>query len=225
MQRLGTGSPILDSALAGGIPNGAAFLVTGEDGAGATEFALTVLRHAARERAPCKVRFATALRSASRAGHEYAALFEGAPASPAVEFQVIEAAWAMRHPEAVLADFHEGDVLVLESADTLREADDAEHLQRFWHVVADAADAVGATVLLLHVPGTLPAALETALAEEADGVIRFEWRDAGPSRRRALVVSKIRGLAPMLDGDQVPVFEVALQRGVGFTISRGKSVI
>lgn len=225
MERLGTGSPILDSALAGGFPEGSAFLVSGDDGAGATEFALTLLRRAALDHKPSKVRFASALRSAHRAGHEYEALFEGSASLPSVDFQVLDAPWALDHAEELLAGFGAHDVLVLESADAIAESAGRDRLAHFWRGVADEADRVGATVFLLHVPGTLPHALEVALAEEADGVLRFAWHDSGPSRRRTLVISKIRGLAPMLDGDQVPVFEVALQRGLGFTISRGKSVL
>lgn len=224
MERVQTGSRILDTALAGGIPPGSALLVSGEEGAGATEFALTVLRTAAREHVR-KARFASALRSAARVSGEMKALFEGAAEVADIDVRVLPPMDAGAHLGNVLDGLGEGDVLVIESADALASGQDARRLMPFWHGLADAAQEQGVVVVLLHAPGTLPSAVEASLAEGADGVLRFAWHDGGPTRRRVLSISKLRGLAPMLDGEQVPVFEVALQRGLGFSISRETSVL
>jgi KaiC/GvpD/RAD55 family RecA-like ATPase len=224
MERVHTGSRILDTALAGGIAPGSALLVSGEEGAGATEFALTILRTAAREHQR-KTRFASALRSAARVSGEMQALFEGAEEVRDIDVRVLAPMDSAAHLGNVLDGLGEGDVLVIESADALASGQDARRLMPFWHGLADAAQEQGVVVVLLHAPGTLPPAVEASLAEGADGVLRFTWHDGGPTRRRVLSISKLRGLAPMLDGEQVPVFEVALQRGLGFSISRETSVL
>jgi KaiC/GvpD/RAD55 family RecA-like ATPase len=225
MERVQTGSRILDTALAGGIPSGSSLLVSGEEGAGATEFALTVLRTAARDAPHRKARFASALRSAARVAGELEALFEGAKEVELIDVRVLAPMESAAHLGNVLDGLGGGDVLVIESADALAGGHDAQRLIPFWHSLADAAQERGVVVILLHAPGTLPLGVEAAIAEGADGVLRFTWHDGGPTRRRLLSIPKLRGLAPVLDGEQVPVFEVALQRGLGFSISRETSVL
>ena len=223
MDRIQTGNRSLDAAFAGGIAPGTVLLLKGEEGAGATEFALTVLRAATGQ--AHVARFASALRSTGRVRHEYAELFEDQDGGQGLEVRAIFGDKARADPAGILAGLRAGDVLVLESADALAPPGDGVSLLPFWREVADAAGEQGVVVLLLESPGTLPPAVEASLAETADGVLEFLWRDGGSMRRRALAITKLRGLAPGLDGSEVPVFEVALHRGVGFTVSRGKSVL
>ena len=223
MDRIQTGNRSLDAALAGGIPPGTSLLLRGEEGAGATEFALTVLRTAAAQ--SHVARFASALRSPTRVRHEYAELFEDEEGGRTLEVKPMHADKAQADPTAILTGLRRGDVLVLESADALAQPGDGVSLLPFWREVADAAGEAGVTVLLLQSPGTLSHAVESSLAEAADGVMEFTWQLGGPVRRRVLALTKLRGLAPVLDGGEVPVFEVSLHRGIGFTVSRGKSVL
>lgn len=223
MDRIQTGNRSLDAALAGGIPPGTALLLRGEEGAGATEFALTVLRSATSQ--AHVARFASALRSTNRVRHEYAELFEDEKGGKDLEVKTIRFDKAQADPTGLLAGLRSGDVLVLESADALAPPGDGVSLLPFWREVADAAGEAGVIVLLLESPGTLPHAVASSLAEAADGVMEFTWKDSGPVRRRVLALTKLRGLAPALDGGDVPVFEVSLHRGIGFTVSRGKSVL
>ena len=224
MERVETGSRVLDTALAGGIPAGSILFVSGEEGAGATEFALTILRAASKPGSGHKARFASALRSAPRIRRELDALFEG-EAARVIDVCKLTAAATRKDMEALISDLGPGDVLAIESADSLAVLGDGFGLIPIWHDLADAASAKGVVVILLHSPGTLPSPVEAGLAETADGVLRFTWQDGGPVRRRILAISKLRGLAPVLDGDQVPVFEVALQRGIGFSVSVERSVV
>jgi KaiC/GvpD/RAD55 family RecA-like ATPase len=222
MERAQTGSRVLDAALDGGIPWGTSLFVTGEEGAGATEFALTLLRETALKHVH-RALFASALRSAGRVKSEIAALFEEKDAG-AVDVRTLGA----QDPRALLdlvQDLDRGDVLAVESADSLSHGAEGAALTPLWHELADAAHARGVVLVLLHAPGTLPHAVEAALAEGADGVLNFGWRDGGPSRKRTLAVAKLRGLVKVLGGEQVPVFEVALEKGLGYTISRDTSVL
>ncbi|HWH09058.1 MAG TPA: hypothetical protein VNX21_07645 [Candidatus Thermoplasmatota archaeon] len=223
MERIQTGNRSLDAAFAGGIAPGTVLLLRGEEGAGATEFALTVLRSATRQSRGA--RFASALRSPRRVRHEYAELFEDGDGGLGLEVKPLLGEMARADPAGVLGGLRAGDVLVLESADALAPPGDGVSLLPFWREVADAAGEAGVVLLLLDSPGTLPPAVDASLAEAADGVLEFTWKDGGPVRRRVLALTKLRGLAPALDGGEVPVFEVALHRGVGFTVSRGKSVL
>lgn len=224
MDRVQTGSRTLDAALAGGIRPGTSLLVTGEEGAGATEFALTLLHAACAAHTGHKAMFASALRSAARVRAEVAALFEDGDKVD-IEVKVLRAAIAPDDVAELLAGLQRGDVLVVESADALAKPGDGWSILPLWHELADAAQAQGVVLLLLHAPGTLPAPVEASLAEGADGVLRFSWQDGGPARRRILAVTKLRGLAPILGGDQVPLFEVALEPGLGYTISMEHSVV
>jgi KaiC/GvpD/RAD55 family RecA-like ATPase len=223
MERVCTGDVTLDAALAGGFTSGASLLVMGEEGAGATEFALGILRAAAEGTDGRRGRFASALRSPSRVRAEIATLFE----SGALPFQVVklDPENIERDLSVALDGLHEGDVLVIESADTLFADGDGSRLLAVWHRVADAAAEAGVVVVLLHAPGTLPRGIEAALAEEADGVLRFTWHDGAQLRRRRLDITKLRGLAPCLDGDDVPVFRVALHRGQGISVFMDNNVL
>jgi KaiC/GvpD/RAD55 family RecA-like ATPase len=224
MERVETGSRVLDTALAGGIPLGATLFVSGEEGAGATEFALTLLRRACPPGGKAKARFVSALRSPTRVRRELELLFDAQTAG-AIEVAQLPGSVTRAQLQAKASDLHEGDVLVIESADTLAVPGDGFGLLPLWHELADLASERGLIVVLLHAPGTLPPPVEAGLAETADGVLRFTWLDGGPVRRRVLAIHKLRGLAPVLDGDEVPVFEVALQRGVGFSVSLERSVV
>jgi len=218
-----TGSGILDSALAGGIPSGSAFLAQGEEGAGATEFALTLLRSTTTLGQGHRARIASALRSSVRIQRELGDLFEDEKMS----IEIVSFAGGDVHDGCTdaLRGLSEGDVLVLESADSLVNGGGETGLIKLWNKVANAAADQGVSVIMLHAPGTLAHATEAALAEGSDGVLSFRWLDSGSARRRVLEVSKIRGLAPILDGDQVPLFEVSLHRGIGFAISPVTSVL
>jgi len=220
MERVETGSRVLDTALAGGIPRGATLFVSGEEGAGATEFALTLLRSATEG----KGHFISALRSPQRVKRELELLFDAKTAG-AIDVTQIPGSVTRAQLADKTKDLGEGDVLVIESADSLAVPGDGFGLLPLWHDLADLATARGAVVVLLHAPGTLPPPVEAGLAETADGVLRFTWLDGGPVRRRVLAIHKLRGLAPVLDGDEVPVFEVALERGVGYSVSLEQSVV
>lgn len=219
-----TGVRVFDAALAGGFTPGTSLLLIGEEGAGATEFALAFARHAAKQEER-RVRILSALRSPSRVASEVRALFEGAESSPLLDIRSINVAALLAEPASILEGLDPGSIVLIESADALARAGDASELPVCWRTIADRASDLGILVMLLHSPGTLPPAVEVALAEEADGVLRFAWHEMGPSRRRSLSIVKLRGLAPVLDGAEVPVFEVALHRGVGFSLSRGRSVL
>ena len=223
--RVQTGSRVLDAALAGGLPRGASLLVSGEEGAGATEFALTVLKTIAGDKSGHKARFVSAMRSAPRVTEEMKELFEEPKPIAGLDIVMMASNVTPKDAENILSGLDKGDVLVIESADSLAVLGDGYGLIPFWRALGNEAAARGITVLLLHAHGTLPMPVEHALAQIADGVLRFTWHDGGPSHRRQLEIPKLRGLAPVLDGDQVPIFEVALSKGVGFTVSRERSLV
>lgn len=225
MDRVETGSRALDAALAGGLPHGSALLVTGEEGAGGTEFVMAFLRHAIGGKAGHRARFLSALRSPKRVLDEYGALFEDTSASAGLEVMKMFPEKVRAAPAEALEGLVSGDMLILESANALAPPGDGYSVPPFWRDLADAAGERGVIAVLLHSPGTLPPAVEASLAEAADGVMHFSWQSSGSMRRRSLALVKLRGLAPGMDGGEVPLFEVALSRGVGFTISRGRNVI
>lgn len=224
MDRVETGVRSLDAALAGGVAPGAALLLTGEEGAGATEFALAFARHVATQDGT-QARIISALRSPTRVTAEYHELFEDKTDPKTLEVRAIRGDELRAHPVDVLKGLSRGDVLVIESADALAPSGDGYTLTPCWREIADGAGASGVVVLLLHSRGTLPPAVEAALAEAADGVLQFQWQQSGPARRRMLALVKLRGLSPVLDSTDVPVFEIALQRGSGFSVTRGRSVL
>jgi len=222
MERMHTGSRVLDAAFDGGIPWGCSLFVTGEEGAGATEFALALLHERAQGHAH-RAMFASALRSASRVRDEITQIFDAKDAS-GVEVLSL----GSQDPRAlldVLADLKRGDVLALESADTLVPTPQGHAIAPLWHELADAAHARGVVLVLLHAPGTLPTAVEAALAESADGVLRFHWQEGGPSRKRVLAIAKLRGIVKLLGSEHVPLFEVGLEKGLGYSISQENSVV
>ena len=223
MERVHTGSRVLDAALAGGLAPGTSLFLAGEEGAGATEFALTLL-HATVAAGNRRARFASALRSSGRIKEELMNLFaDGSEGT--IDVRMLRGALAGAEAEKILDEMGPGDVLVLESADSLAQPGDGWSLTPLWHELADKAHERGVVICLLHAPGTLPPAIEASLAEGADGVMRFSWQDGGPTRRRILSIAKLRGLAPILGGDKVPLFEVALEQGRGYTISVEHSVV
>lgn len=225
MERLPTGCVALDAALAGGLPAGAAVLVTGEDGAGATEFAMTVLRAVARSRKDAVARFASASRRPERASREAETLFESAADAALLDWVPIDPTQAARSCLQALRGPRPPKALVLESARRLAEAEGPGGFLRLWSALAEEAHASGCLVILLHAPGTLAPDVEAALREDADAVLHFSWHEGGASRRRVLVLRKLRGLAPALSGEHVPVFEVSLEPGIGYGLSRARSVL
>jgi KaiC/GvpD/RAD55 family RecA-like ATPase len=223
MERVHTGVKMLDTALAGGIAPGTALLLTGQEGAGATEFALVFARNAVTEGA--RARVVSALRSPARVLAEYGEIFQDAEVGGGFEVRAIAGDMLRAMPTSPLEGLRRGDVLVVESADALAPSGDGHSLTPCWRELADGAAATGVIVMLLLSRGTLPAAVEAALGEAADVVLEFSWERAGPARRRSLAIVKLRGLAPAMDGDEVPLFEVSLHQGSGFTVDRGRSVL
>lgn len=212
--RVLTGSGALDAALGGGLPPDGAVLVQGDAGAGGVEFCFSVLLRALQSPGRRPV-FLTALRSQRRARLELARLFPGHDASRIAVEDV-----RGRLPEWSLLPA--GAVIVLESAASLARA--GQDVADLAADVADAAAARGSLVLLVHTTGALPAHDERALAEACDGVLRFSWLPGSTARRRMLSLDGLRGLAPALEQDQVPSFEVLLERDVGVDVARVTSV-
>lgn len=216
--RVKTGSATLDDALEGGFPAGTLVLAESDAGTGATEFALGL----ARSTNGARTHFLTALRSAERAEREARLLLEGAP--DALDVESIRTGSDAGVVMDALAGLGTGDVLVLESASSIARAVDSD-LVTLVRDVADAAARTSAVVVLLHATGTLPTHVEAALAELADARLTFSWVDGGPTRRLVLALTKLRGLSELLEHEQVPIFEVALERGRGVSVSRVKSVV
>lgn len=224
MDRLLTGSTALDTALGGGLTAGSSFLIEGPQGVGSTEFALSLLRAVSATPDRTAV-FATALRAPQRARLEAASLFDSPSEANKIDFRPIGRTQALADCLGLLRSLGVGDALVLESTAALTRTDAGHDLAGFLETLGDAASETGAVVLYLHAPGSLPHGLEMVLGEAADGVFTFAWRDGGPTKRRSLFISKLRGLSPALGGEQIPVFEATLQTGAGFTMSRVKSVV
>lgn len=209
-----TGSPLLDAALDGGLAWGASVLLESEEGAGGPELALSVLRAAAARGAAA--RFVSAIRSPERVRAEIAALFPQEAALARVE------AREARDENGLFAGIGStpGDVLVVESASALaRLAKDGDAAALHRRLAEAAADA-GTVLVVVSALGVLPAVAEAALAEGSDVVMSFRWAESGATRRRLLRVRKVRGLAHVLDADQVPVYEIGLHRGRGVTVAR-----
>ena len=220
--RVKTGVQQLDAALSGGIAAGVVMLLSGEEGAGATEFAFAFARNAMTQGSHARI--VSALRSPGRVIAEYRDLFEDQSVST-LEVHPIVGEKLRAMPTQPLEGLRERDVLVIESADSLALGGNGHSLTPCWRELADAAGERGIIVMLLHSRGTLDPAVEGAIAEAADAVLQFSWLQAGPARRRSLAIVKLRGLSPVMDGNEVPLFDVALQRGVGFAVSRGRSVL
>lgn len=222
--RIVTGNSVLDTILGGGLLPGKLLLIEGQGGAGSTEFVLTILRGVARTNMGRSCRFASALRSPERVRREMTELFSEKDAA-LLEVVPLDAQDAWRGFKAVLAGLEAGDIVALESTAALHRAVPGGNLASPLQVLADAANETGVTVLVLHTHGSLPREEENCVTELADGTFTFVWRDGGTTRRRLMFLSHLRGLAPILDGEEIPVFEVALHQGAGFTLSRVKNVV
>lgn len=216
-RRVPSGNAVLDEGLGGGFREGSLVLVEGESGAGATEFVLGVAADAARGRKVTS-RFATGLRAPERAAREARDLL-GETAAASIRFCALGNDPA-RTCQVLLEGLGRGDVLVVESTSTF-----GSDLPLLTRQLGDLAAASGAVVLLLHAPGTLPARDEAGVRDACDACVSFTWKDGGLARRRLMALSKMRGLAPMLETDDVPVFEVALRHGIGIGVSRVKAVL
>lgn len=223
MTRVKTGSAPLDEALGGGLPPGNTLLVEGPQGVGSTEFALALLRTTSAAKSN-KAIFATALRAPARARAEAVDLLGEAAVQP-IEFKTVRGAEARLDCLELVESLGKGDVLVVESASALARAPDVGDLVGLIESLGNPTHSHGAILVILHAPGTLPPQVETGIQEVVDGIFTFGWRDGGPSRRRSLFITKLRGLAPALDGEQVPVFEAKLHAGAGFSVSRVRSVV
>lgn len=213
-----SGNSVLDDALGGGLRAGSLVLVEGDAGAGATEFALAVLAGAVHRDTGAVSRFATGLRAPERAKAEAEALL-GDKIAASVRFSALGDDRGDGCFRAI-AEMGRGDVLVIESTSAF-----TADLPPLMRALGDATAATGALVLLLHAPGTLPHGSEVALRDAADVCVAFSWKDGGLSRRRLMTIAKVRGLAPMLEAEDVPVFEVALRHGIGIGVSRVKAVL
>lgn len=223
MRRIPTGSATLDATLDGGILEGSLMILEGPQGVGSTEFALTLL-HSAGLRTQRAV-FATVLRTPPSVREEAAILFGGEIEASVIDFVAIRREHALADCSAAMGRLSRGDVLVVESVSAIARGPSGSDLAGFLEEIGRMARDRGAAVFLLHSSGALPAALEMALGEIADGILSFGWRDGGSMRRRCLFITKLRGLAAGLGGDHLPVFEATLACGPGFTLSRVRSVV
>lgn len=221
MTRVTTGCRPLDEALGGGLSRGSTLVVEGPQGVGSTEFALSLLRASA---ASGHATFASALRSPGRARAEAVGLL-GEDAAASITFAPVRPDTVEPDALGLVEALGRGDVLALESASALARSPHVRDLVTLVERLADPVHEHGGLLLILHAPGTLPHQVEHRLQEAVDGVFTFAWRDGGPTRRRSLFITKLRGLAPALDGEQVPVFEATLQNGVGYSVSRVRSVV
>lgn len=229
VERVSTGNPFLDASLDGGLPSGMIILVEGEEGAGSTEFAFAALRAALKRGR--RARFLSELRSSNRINAEACALLGDASIASAIDMSGTEMVNSMlRHHLAqtcalAVADLDRGDVLVIESVSALYRGGDAHSLATFVQNLGDGAAATGALVCLLHATGSVPDEVAALVKESVDGHVVFGWRDGTASRRRVLTVPKLRGLAAVVEGEQVPIFEFDLVRGAAFRVSRVKNVV
>ena len=227
-ERASTGNAFLDAALDGGLPTGAVFLVEGEGGTGSTEFAFSTLR-AAIQRGQ-RARFISELRSSTRIRAEARALLADAHAGAIETSGTEQVSPLLRNHLAqvcrlALADLGRGDVLAIESVSALYRAGTAHTLANLVQSLGDAAAQTGTLVCLLHATGSVPEDVAAVVKEVVDGHVVFGWRDGSALRRRILTVPKLRGLAPVVEGEQVPVFEFELARGAAFRVSRVKNVV
>lgn len=205
--------------MGGGLPGGALLLLRGDEGAGASELALCVLRAALRRGLGARAFFTTTIRSASRARHEASALFRDEKLAAAIAFRELR-----RGEDPLAADLRTGDVLVVESAAGLLRALPHDDLVEGARGLAERAHASQALVLLTQTRGTLATQDEALLGEACDGVLLLRWREGSTMRRRTLEIVKLSGFAPS-GGDETPVFEVGVRPGAGFTVSQVTNVL
>lgn len=224
MERVETGVSMLDAALGGGFAFGTSVVLTGQEGAGATEFALGFLRHAM-GRGKRRGRLASALRSPGRVGAEMTDLFDDPGAPKGIDIRAVDAEKLRANPLHLMEGLQAGDILLLESAAAIAEPHGDASFIPFWRVMADAAAERSIVVILLHAASSLQRTVEVAMEETSDAVMEFAWQQSGPSRRRTLTIVKLRGLSPALESHEVPVYEISLQKGSGISISRGRSVL
>ncbi|HLE96900.1 MAG TPA: hypothetical protein VI997_05965 [Candidatus Thermoplasmatota archaeon] len=220
--RVTTGDRALDVALGEGLPFGVLILLEGDEGAGAVELAFTTLLAAPRDGR--RAVFATALRAPRRVEAELATLM-GDAAPALVDVRELRPRHVAADAAAILHGLGRGDVVVLESVAAIARAAPEDGPVSILQPLADEAHEKGVVVLALHARGTVPPRDEAAVAEVADGILHFTWTADGPTRSRRLAVRKLRGLAPALDGEQSPVYEVALRRGQGFAASRVRQLV
>lgn len=219
---LSTGNAPLDHALGGGLPAGSLVLVRADEGAGATELALCVLRAAVQRAAGARVLFLSATRSAARIQREARELFDDEKAVSAIECMTIGAQGTPEFP----LDLHAGDVVVVESAASLARALPAKDLASRAQAMGELAQTTGALVILLETQGTLPPVVAATLGEMCDGLLLLRWREGSTMRRRVLEVVKRCGLIGGAgDGDEIPVYEVGVRRGSGFSVSQVTNVL
>lgn len=223
-KRIPTGNPILDTLLGGGIPSGTLTFIAGAEGAGATEFVFTLLHGIARTNRGNAIRFATALRAPTRAEREAHALFEGSKDASRIEFQAIPLEDPGETVSRLLTGLRAGDILVLESASALVREGGAP-TYRDLLVLGDRAAKAEVAIFLLYTAATLPPEQASGLSEAADGVLTFDWREGSGARRRILKIERISGFPPTVEGEQIPIYEVAIHRGSGVTFSRVKTVV
>lgn len=214
-----TGSVLLDGLLGGGLAHGLV-LLAGEPGAGATPFALGVLaRH------PKAGVFAALARSPGRVRRDA----QGMLADAEVQRLRVEGSFGPADVEArlrsLLDGLPRGGVIVLESSASLHALVGATRFHALVGELANAAFEGGRVVLLLHATDTLAPKDEARLAEAADVVLGFAWRDGGLGRRRLVRLAKLPGLPPASEGDEVPVLEATIHPGAGFGVLPVRGVL
>lgn len=216
-----TANPTLDAALGGGLRQGSVVLVEGEDGAGGLEFVATLLRAAALDGVGRRVSFLSPLRSEEDVRRELGSLFPDDKAVASIEIIRLFQSQDAEGPPRI-GPLHRGDILAIESPISLTHA--GISCADMSIAIRDAARP-GAIVLVLHARGTLSSVDEAMLREGSDVTLEFRWRENSTSMRRMLAIRKVRGLAPVMEGSQVPLFEVRLERGLAYMVSRIESVV
>lgn len=218
----GTGDPTFDLALGGGLPDGLLLLV-GEVGAGAAEFAACLMRAALTSHRGDRALLVSALRSGERARHQLSQLFEDEKLAASVE--CLPLSHGSFDLSASLVAWGGARVVVIETAASLGPSSPRGDVAALGVMLADFAARAHALVVVECGTGTLPPDALARLEEAADGVLRFSWRHGGTMSRRTMQLVKLRGLAPILETDEVPVFEISLRRGDGIVVSRVTNVV
>jgi len=218
----GTGDSTFDLALGGGLPHGL-LLLLGEEGAGAIEFAEGLLRAAVTSHQGGRALHVSALRSCERARAQLSEFFEDEKLAASVDYVHVPQG-PLDFP-AGIADWGSARVVVIETAASIAPSCPRGDVAALGVALADLAARSHALVVLVCGKGTLSPDALARLEETADGVLRFAWRHGGTMSRRTMQMVKLRGLAPILEADEVPVFEIALRRGEGVIVSRVTNVV